>query len=79
MSQFNLLKNTFEEICDYYIEECRGDLAQAKERIMERLYDDINAFALDMIESITQERNIVSHNALNNEKMIDQYLKTKGE
>lgn len=50
-SQFQLLYGIFSNICEYYIEESNNDLSMAREKIIDRLYDDMNSHVLDEIES----------------------------
>lgn len=49
-SPFKLLYGEFSQTCEFYIEECNNDLFDARERIIERLYDDMNVHVLDTIE-----------------------------
>lgn len=49
-SEFKLLYGEFSEICEYYIEESNEDISMARERIIDRLYDDMNCRVLDTIE-----------------------------
>lgn len=49
-SVFKLLYEGFVQTCEFYIEQAEEDLETARERIIERLYPDMNSYVLHEIE-----------------------------
>jgi hypothetical protein len=70
---FKILYGSFRMTCEYYIEQCQDNIEMAKEKIIERLFDDMNSQALDEIESIIKKCNTPSQKI----QFINQILEEK--
>lgn len=73
--QLKILKNSFEDICEHYLDLSNGDVMLAKEHLRERLWDDIHHSSLQLIEQIIQEKNLISEKPRENDEMVNNYFK----
>lgn len=72
--QLKILKNSFEDICQHYLDISNGDVMLAKEHLRERLWDDIHHSALQLIEQIIKEKNLISQKPRENDEMVNNYF-----